>query len=352
MKKIKASREATASHYPDSNGKVRIRRKLLSETVQPEGRKDRKSEGKRCLGAHRQVLPLRENLPDAQLAPMLIQQRMPTLSRKSGARPPENKQTPSIRQRTPLPERGRRGSQVMAVALEAQLPCCPLSRPPSTHRPGRPPAPAAPTAAAPAVTMGGSFSRSGSFPFLSSGAAAATAGGAPGERSRAASLMSGRAAEARGGGGGGSGGRTAAGAGAAAAAAAARGLLPTAAAAPPPPPRAPAARRAPARVRAPPGWPPGSAAHPLRAPGSRPRPRSAPAGPPAGAQTAAPRHARGPLRRRRGAGAGGRLVAMLVAGCGGRATGLVKAVTRILTLAFPSPGVAGEPGTFDPAGGL
>lgn len=62
-------------------------------------------------------------------------------------------------------------------------------------------------APAPADTMGGSFSRSGSFPFFSSEAAAATAGGAAGEGARSASLMSGRMARARGGGGGsGSGG--------------------------------------------------------------------------------------------------------------------------------------------------
>lgn len=85
-----------------------------------------------------------------------------------------------------------------------------------TRVPGRPSTPSrpavgaprgprpAPTAAAPAPadTMGGSFSRSGSFPFFSSGAAATTAGGAAGEGTRSASLMSGRAAGARGGGSG------------------------------------------------------------------------------------------------------------------------------------------------------
>lgn len=100
--------------------------------------------------------------------------------------------------------------------------------------------------------MGGSFSRSGSFPFFSSEAAAAPAGGAPGEGSRAASLMSARAAGARGGGGD---GRTAAGAGAAAAAAA-RGLWAAASnrrrhSAPARPPAAPRARSRP--PRAPPG---------------------------------------------------------------------------------------------------
>lgn len=129
------------------------------------------------------------------------------------------------------------GSGPHSPSVDRGAPKCPPRSPsrrdfPGVPAPGgprppppRPPTPAAPTAAAPAATMGGSFSRSGSFPFLSSEAAAATAGGAPGDGSRAASLMSGRAAGARGGGGCGGGGRTAAVAGAAAAAAAAaRGL--------------------------------------------------------------------------------------------------------------------------------
>ncbi|KAK2098666.1 hypothetical protein P7K49_024117 [Saguinus oedipus] len=81
----------------------------------------------------------------------------------------------------------------------------PLARPLSLPTPavgapgGTGPTPTA-VAPAPADTMGGSFSRSGSFPFLSSGAAAATTGGVAGEGTRPASLMSGRAAGAPGGG--------------------------------------------------------------------------------------------------------------------------------------------------------
>lgn len=73
------------SHYPDSNGKVRIRWKLASESVQSEGRKDRKSEGERSAASAppgRFSIPVESHYgrpPDISAHP---KQMMPTLPTK------------------------------------------------------------------------------------------------------------------------------------------------------------------------------------------------------------------------------------------------------------------------------
>lgn len=140
--KIKASRDASASHYPDSNGKVRIRRKLASETVQPEGRKDRKNEGKRCR-PRRPAAGFSlsgKTRTDAQLTPRLVRQRMPTLGTKSGARPLKTSKRPASGSGPHSP------SGEGAVPKRWRCPrgaTCPLSplQAAFVRRPGAPPGP-------------------------------------------------------------------------------------------------------------------------------------------------------------------------------------------------------------------